>query len=490
MNSEGNSTRTFGQRAADFAAGLGLVVIVALAALSGLILAATSDPVSPGVRVWTFARLHKQMYDPIIAEWPADERPDVTLLSFPALERRMMQGFLADTPTAELLEVERRVASRAFVGPLESVGFVDLTDRLRADGLIEQINAPSLGPWSSRGRVFGLPHDIHPVMLGYRADLVEAAEIDVSSIETWDDFFRVMAPLMQEVDSEGKPRRFLLNLWDDKEDLVELLILQAGGGYFDQQEQLCIASSLNARVIATIVSWCRGPGRVAADAPDFSASGNQLKAEGYVVAAFMPDWMCNIWKNEIPQLSGKVKLMPIPAWEKGGRRTSVWGGTMLGIAKAAPDHDRLWAMAKRLYLSRELAQRLYAEGDIVTPVRAVWDDPVFDLSDPYFSGQKKGRDYIKLAPDVPVRTSSPYNPLAKASVQSAVMALASHAERTRTFDVAALEPVAMQLLQKAEAEVRVQVERNVFLKEDVRVADVGGPGRSGAGVGGSGGRGR
>lgn len=447
------------------AAALGLWAIVALAVISAGLLAAAPSREVRGIRLWTFARLHKQMYDPIVAQWPEAERPNITLLSFPALERRMMQGFLADTPTAELLECERRVASRAFVGPLESVGFVDLTDRLRDEGLLEQINKPSLGPWSSRGRVFGLPHDVHPVMLGYRADLVEAAGIDVSKIETWDDFIRELSPLMAERDSSGKPKRYLLNLWDDKEDLIEVLILQAGGGFFDEHERVSIATALNAKVISTIVSWCRGPKRIAGDAPDFASSGNQLKAEGYVIAAFMPDWMCNIWKNEIPQLSGKMKVMPIPAWHKGGRRTSVWGGTMLGIAKTAPDQARLWETAKRLYLSRELARSLYSVGDIITPVKAVWDDPVFDAPDPYFSNQRKGRAYIELAPDVPARTSSPYNALAKLSVQAAVIRLASYAERSGTFDVSGLEPKAMELLKAAEDEVRTQIDRNVFLKE-------------------------
>jgi arabinosaccharide transport system substrate-binding protein len=453
------------QRLSRSASALGVWVIVAMAACSAIAVAAWQVPDAPGVKIWTFARLHKQMYDPIVARWPERDRPTITLLSFPALERRMMQGFLADTPTAEMLEVERRVASRAFVGPLESVGFVDLTDRLRAEGLMEEINTPSLGPWSTRGRVFGLPHDVHPVMLAYRADIVEGAGIDVSTIETWADFIRVLSPLMGAVDSSGKRPRYLLNLWDDKEDLIELLLLQAGGGFFDELEQVRIATDTNARVISTIVSWCRGPDRIAADAPDFSSSGNQLKAEGYVLAAFMPDWMCNVWKNEIPQLSGKVKVMPLPAWEAGGRRTSVWGGTMLGIAKTAPDQDRLWAMAKRLYLSRELARSLYSEGDIITPVKSVWDDPVFDQPDPYFTGQKKGRAYINLAPSVPVRTSSPYNVLAKLSVQAAVIALARHAESTSTFSAAKLEARAMELLRQAEREVQTQIERNVFLKE-------------------------
>ncbi len=444
---------------------IGVAAIAILAAVSSIVVA--SFPVRPptGVQMWTFARLHKQLYDPLIANWPAQSRPQITLMSMPALERRMLQGFLAESPTADLIEAERRVAARAFVGPLESVGFVDLTDRLKSEGLLDTINAPSFGPWSSRGRIFGLPHDVHPVMLGYRADIVEAAGIDVTTIETWDDFVRVFAPLMKDVNTDGTRKRYLLNLWADKDDLLELLLLQAGGGFFGEDDRVCIATPINARVISTIVSWCHGPGRIAADAPDFTASGNQLKSDGYVLAAFMPDWMCNIWKNEIPSLAGKVKLMPLHAWERGGRRTSVWGGTMLGISRASTNQDELWKIAKQLYISPELARSLYSTADIVTPIRTFWSDPVFDQPDPYFANQSKGRDYLNLAPDVPARTSSPYNTLAKLRVQTAALSLAAYAESSRRYRPEELEERAMVLLKEAESQVQTQINRNVFLKQ-------------------------
>lgn len=447
----------------------GAWIIVAIAILSTFALALAPSSRTDATQFWLFARLHKQLYEPIVARWNQSHSPGVamTILSIPALEGRMMSAFLAGSPSCDLMEIERRMASRAFAGPPESIGFVDITDRLRSEGLDQLINEPSFGPWSSRGRIFGLPHDVHPVLLAYRADLVEGAGIDVSKIETWEDFEREMAPLMRERDAEGKPARYLLSVWETSADQIEVLILQAGGGYFDDQGRPIIASDINARVIAQIVTWCHGPDRIAAEAPDFSASGNKLKLDGYVVAALMPDWMCNIWKNEIPQLAGRVKVMPIPAWERGGRRTSVWGGTMLGIPRTAatsPERlDELWAFAKHLYLSPELARETYRVGDIITPVKALWNDPVFDEPDPYFAKQPKARLYIEQAPHVPRRTSSPYNVIANARVQNAVVALVNYAKRTGTFGPALREEAKRQL-EAAERDVRKIMERNVFVR--------------------------
>lgn len=447
---------------------LSVILIVVLAAASAVAMAAWPSPKREGLQMWTFARLHKQLYDPIVDGWNRDAKvpTQITLMGIQGMERRMLAAFLSGMPFADLVEVERANAGRAFRGPPESVGFLDLTDRLHAEGIDAQINAPSFSPWSSRGRIYGLPHDVHPVMLGYRADLVEAAGIDVSQIETWEDYFRVMAPLMK-AGPDGKPSHYLLNLWETHQTTIEILLLQAGGGFFDADGRCVVESDVNADVLAHMVGWCHGPKRVAADAPYFAASGNKLLLDGYVIASFMPDWMCNVWKNEIPQLSGKVKVMPLPAWTKGGRRTSVWGGTMLGIPKTTQDPDAAWAFAKRLYLSPDLARSTYKTADIVTPVRSFWSDPVFDEPDPYFSGQGKGRLFINLAPQVPLRTGSPYNAFAQLRVQDALVALVKYANESGKFEPDDLRGEAKRLLHEAAGMVQEQMDRNVFAKVEV-----------------------
>jgi arabinosaccharide transport system substrate-binding protein len=192
--------------------------------------------------LWTFSRPHSPGYVPVLADWNR-EHPDkpyeLLLLDYHALENRMLSGFLSGTPIADLMEVERNIAARAFTGPLPDVGFVDLTDRLKAEGLLDKINAPSFSPWTSRGRIFGLPHDVHPVLLAYRSDIVEAAGIDLSKADTWPKFFAAMRPLMTDNDGDGRPDRYIINFWPNNTIAIELLLLQAGGSFFDADERRC-----------------------------------------------------------------------------------------------------------------------------------------------------------------------------------------------------------------------------------------------------------
>jgi arabinosaccharide transport system substrate-binding protein len=448
--------------------GAWIILILSVVSSAGLMLWPIAH--KQGLVFWTFSQTHKRMYDPMTAIWNARVQPSdrvhILLLSGGALQRRLMSGFLSGTPLPDLVEVYALLVAQAFKGPLEDVGFVDLTDILHDEGIYEQINTPSFSPWTSRGHIFGLPHDVHPVLLAYRADIVEAAGIDVAEIETWDDFVRILKPLVRDLDGDGYVDRYLLNIWETNPELIEILMLQAGGVFFDATERLVMNTERNAIVMATVVSWTSGPNRIAVNAPEFDAAGNKMRLDGTVLFSFMPDWLSGVWRQDLPRLAGKVKLMPLPAWHKGGRRTTVMGGTMLGISKRGKNVDRAWRYTKYLYLSQDLAHALFRTTGIISPIKKHWADPVYDEPSPYFSGQRTGRLYIAAAPHVPPRSSAPYNALALFKMSDAALALKTYAEQSGKYTVPDLLPEARRQLAKAETLVRRQIQRNVFLAQE------------------------
>jgi len=380
----------------------------------------------------------------------------------------MLSGFLSGTPVADLIEVDESVFPQAFLGPVEQIGFLDITDRLHSEGLYEQINEPSFSQQISRGRHFGLPHDVHPVLLAYRSDLVEAAGIDVSEIETWDDYFRVMRPLMRDSDGDGQPDRYLLSLSEMRWDLIPILFLQNDGQIFDEDDVPIFASERNVRTLATIMTWITGPSRATIDVPWFTAAGHKQMLDGLVVGNITPDWLLGFWKIENPQLAGKVKLMPLPAFEPGGRRTSARGGSMIGINKRSAHIEECWKMAKALYLSAEIAEKTWRLTNILSPVKTLWDEPFYHEPDPFFGGQRVGSLYIEAAPHVPRRPSSPYANMAFARISNAAITLRSYADRNGIYSVDTLAPEALRLLKKEQESLKKIMSRNVFFDLNAR----------------------
>jgi arabinosaccharide transport system substrate-binding protein len=446
-------------------------VLFALAAGAAAVVLPRPSGQRDGMKLWLFNKGHQQVYNQIARDWNLAQpttatHVDTLLIDGPALERRLLSAFMSGTPVAELVETERSVAAKTFTGPVEDIGFVDITDRLREEGLLDALNGPSFAPWTSRGRIFGIPHDVHPVLLVYRSDIIEAAGIDLTKVETWSEFFDALRPLMVDKDGDGRSDCYPLNFWATQNQQVEQMILQADGTLFDAQGRPHLDSERNAYVLSTLATWCGGPGRVVVDAPEFTAPGNTLKLRGTVLASLMPDWLGGIWKSDLPDLSGKLKLMPLPAWEKGGRRTSVIGGTMLGIPKATKDFEAAWAFAKRLYLDRDMHSKFFAKTTIIPPVKSSWSDPVFSAPDPYFSGQVSGRLFIEQAGNIPTRTSSPYNDLAVARLCDVLIALVARTNAEGITDPEVLMPEARARLKETQQRVKKLIDRNVFLRDE------------------------
>jgi arabinosaccharide transport system substrate-binding protein len=448
----------------------GLLVIIILGAVSSAYVLLRPTSSAEGRDLWTFINTRAPVYREIIDEWDLEGEDAVTvhLVEYQALRRRMLSGFLSGTPMADILEVERVIASAAWRGPLEAVGFVDLTDRLGEDGLLEALNRPSFSPWTNRGHIFGLPADVHPVLLAYRADIFEAAGIDVSKLTTWEKFFAATRGLVQDFSGDGSPDQYVLELQETEGSTAMALILQAGGRFFDEAGQPDLDNPINVKVLTHLVDWASGKDKVTGDLDLFTGAGNQLRMEGFVLSWIVPDWRARYGPLYMGQLSGRMKLMPLPAWEEGGRRTSVWGGTMLGFPRSSPSFEKNWEFAKRLYLSRELARVAWRDFSVVTPVKAYWDDPVFEESSEYYSDQPTGKLFVEQATDVPVRSSSPFLELARqelANAMSSSIRLAG-SEGIDGFDN--LYPLVRAALEEANVNVQRQVDRNIFVAERSR----------------------
>jgi len=450
-------------------------MILGLACVSTVVLMILPGPNREGMVFWTYNRVHKDVYKTGIASWNQKAMKqtsggptvpvDMAIVDINAQTRRILAAFWSGIPVADFVEIESGFVGQYFAGPLEDIGFVDMTDRIEAEGLFEKMVPQAFSMWSSRGRVFGLPHDVHPVVLGYRADIFEAEGIDVEQIETWDDFVRVTKPLVKDLNGDGSPDRYPLSMWFTEKDQITALLLQGDGGLFDAAGKPILNSPENARVISSIVGWCGGPNRIATEAKEFDHSGNQKRVDGSVLSCIMPDWLGGVYKVDLPQMAGKWRVMPLPAWTPGGRRTSVWGGTMLAIAKTTSDVEQAWAFAKELYLSRDLAEHLFKNNSIVSPVRAMWDEPFYQEPDPYFGGQVTGEVFISLLDDVPMRFSSPYQRQAVARVVDVVGKLRDFAEDHDDWSVEFLTPEAHRLLAKAQVRVENDLARNIFLSD-------------------------
>jgi arabinosaccharide transport system substrate-binding protein len=412
----------------------------------------------------TFAPPHLDSYRRAL---PAFERRhgarvSIQLVTQRALETRLQNALLAGTEVPDMVEIMEGGLGFFTKGPLEDVGFVDLTERVARDDLRRKMVESRFSLWSSRGRVFALPHDVHPVMLLYRADLVEALGIDVSRLQTWADFAEAGRKVTRDLDGDGVVDRYMLDMPAAGGFALNLLLLQRGVGSFDEQGAVAFNRPETVATFVWILRQYYGPGRIGYEA-GWGQSLMKALTDGLVLFLFAPDWRSYAMESEIPNLRGKVKLMPLPAWERGGRRTSVWGGTGLTITRRCRKPELAWELAKYLYLDKPALGQRFASTNILPPLKEAWTLPELSRPNAYYSGQPIGAMYAELAPETPPVWSTPYRRIAENKLGEAFLRAADHYQRQGEVG---LEEFIRAELGAAEAYVQKLMARNLLAQQE------------------------
>lgn len=442
--------------------GFAPTVMLAIAVLTGVSLAArnTSDD-QADMTVWTFSNTHYDAFINTVPIFEAKHAPlniDLQLVNNRVLDRRLRTAMWAQLDVPDLVEVNFNRAGTFFRGPLDDVGFIDLTpflNRTDASGIsyIDRLLPSRLAVYTNRGHIFGMPHDVHPHMIAYRKDIFEAEGIDVDSINTWDDFVTVGRALTI------PDTRYMIQLDDTGVLSYEALLLQRGGGFFNADGDLTIDSETAMQTMLWFIPLVAGKDRIADNPAAEGQAFFKALADGYIVSFICPDWATSKIEMNLPQLSGKLALMPLPAVEPGGRRTTARSGTMLGITSQTLDPELAWELATHLYFDREQIGERFRTTNTIPPNRDAWDHPAFYEPREYWSGQRIGEMYIELADQVPTQYSSPFQEIAATKVGEVIAAACAY---YREHGQEGFESFVRQRLSDRARAVRLQMQRNPF----------------------------
>jgi arabinosaccharide transport system substrate-binding protein len=405
-------------------------VLLVIALLSSLGFALTHQRKrSADLVLCTFSKQHYDAYTAVMPEFERkyNVKVDLQRVDHQSLEARMQSAIVANTDVPDLTEISEGTLGFFTRGPASDFGFADLTDLVRKEGLDHRVLEARFTPWTTRGRLYALPHDVHPVMLVYRRDLVEQLGIDVSKLETWDDFTAMGRQITKDLDGDGTLDRYALELPRNGEWGLQTLLRQQGVDLFNAQGEVAFNGPVGVETVLWFLRNSRGPERIGYDPGSGQPFYTALK-DGLILFAFAADWRTFQIQSDAPLLKGKLGLMPLPAWQKGGRRTSTWGMTGLTISSTTKHPELSWELAKFLYFNTQALGQRFLATNIIPPLKAAWDLPEFQTPNEFYGGVKLGAEFAKLAPDVPPVFASPVYKSAQSKLDQAVTRSAMYYE--------------------------------------------------------------
>jgi lactose/L-arabinose transport system substrate-binding protein len=259
------------------------------------------------------------------------------------------------------------------------------------------------------GVYYCTPWDIGPTVTYYRRDIFEAAGLssdpdDVSGmLATWDSYLDTCISIKEATGlncfPQNKANNYGLMLID--------MMWQQGIGFFDESGAVTIDSPEVASIMEKIGEFWAAD--VTSDNldwedpwyTDFSAAIDNTETPPVATLVY-PSWMGGFLKSWIaPDQAGNFGIALMPAWEEGGVRAAMAGGSAYFIPNDSSNPGAAWAFIEYMALNTENQVAQYEYSDYFPTLLSTYDSPLFNTPDPYFGDQLTRPIFAEVAGNVP-----------------------------------------------------------------------------------------
>ncbi|WP_242004620.1 ABC transporter substrate-binding protein [Brachyspira aalborgi] len=205
--------------------------------------------------------------------------------------------------------------------------FLDLKQYIDIEGKVDPSKIST--SYDSEGKLVSIPWDSAPVVMFYREDLFNRAGIDAASIITWEDYIEAGKKL-QSVFPNVKMNGFAYS----KDDNFWRCLLVENNTYFLNKNGEITISSPKSIETLSIMKRLKDEG-ITLNTVNWDGQISASK-NGTVATQIIGCWWAGTIKDQMPEMKGKWKIMPMPAFTKDGVRASSLGGSDLSVTASDP----------------------------------------------------------------------------------------------------------------------------------------------------------
>ena len=345
-----------------------------------------ASPADATFTFWTFVDLHAKWWNKRAKEWTA-ANPDKPIklncsnIPYQQMHDNLAAAFTAGSGAPNLVDIEIGKFANFTKG---TIHLVDMTTEAQA--YAKDLVATRLAPYQADGKQYAVDYHLGAVLAYYNKDILDAAGVDPAGIKTWDDYIAA-GKKVQEKDSSVNFSAI------DITGVIPIrsLMLEAGGGVYDQSGTLIMNSDANVKALQ-LASKMVNEDKIAVPAP----GGNNGQPEffaamqaGKIASVWMPQWYMTRFGSNMDSLCGHMVIEPMPSFSGSPFTTTMQGGTGTAVTDQTPADKQ--ALAKEFVTWAKLTKE--GQASIWTdlgfdPYRPdVYDDPALRKPDPCFSNQ-------------------------------------------------------------------------------------------------------
>lgn len=307
------------------------------------------------LEVWTFIELHQEFYVDMAEKWN-EENPDkkvkLTLsnLQYDDMHNKLSLALESGEGAPDVVDIELGKFPSFTTGDIQLMDLTDYVDPYR-----ETVVDARLNLYSKDGGEYGFPTHVGTQVAFYNTALLESADIDYTTIKTWDEFKEAGVKYHE---ATGK---YFACVETSAQWMINLMLAQKGGDYLDKDGKL----NVNSDEMVEVLEYIKGMQETGAfetvpgGQPDNEEAYPSYNSGDYAVQ-IMPFWQTSRFTSYMTDLKGNVAIAAPPVWgDNDAVKTIGGGGTGTAVVASSKNADLAAEVFAYIKLSAEASKEIW-----------------------------------------------------------------------------------------------------------------------------------
>lgn len=254
-----------------------------------------------------------------------------------------------------------------------------------------------------KNKFYAVPWDMGPCALYYRKDIFQAAQIDPTSIKTYDDYIAAGKKIVAKTKGKTKLLGFDYS-GSSSTDTLLLLLSQLGAKFYDNSGRANLSSpemlqalNLEKKMITTGVTM---------NFPNEEKDRAAALSQDQIATVPNAVWFAGTLQA-IKNQKGKWGIIPLPAFSPGGNTHANVGGSALIIHSKTKNPALAKAFVKFALLTNEGNKINFNTSKLFSSYLPAYKDSAYSEVDDFF-GVSMGTVFTKLTTNIPAMNFGPY----------------------------------------------------------------------------------
>lgn len=354
-----------------------LVLLLVLAMMVPMCTAlAEAEPET--ITLWTFQELHIEFYKAMAEKWN-EENPDKPInletlaLSDADIYSNLQVALQSGTGAPDIVDIEINKYQNYLKGDIQLLPLNDIVEP-ELDNIVQaRVNV-----YAKDGNYYGICFHVGAEVMYYNMEIMDEAGVDPATIKTWADFYEAGKTV---VEKTGKPMTTI----ETGDSWTEWpMFSQADSDFFDADGNVTLDNDTNVEICEYLQKLLQdGIAIVSPGGYHHTEEYYGFMNQGGAACIWMPMWYMGRFTDYMPDLKGKMKIYPAPAWTEGGDRSAVMGGTGTSITNQAKNPELCKEFLAYCKLSNEGCKMIWTMLGF-DPIRIeTWSDPIMQEPNKY-----------------------------------------------------------------------------------------------------------